>query len=112
LGMEYQANLPLADIKYRGKVLELSYLWGRVEKDEAGRYCIPAARWELGDPFNGGTKSYVSVIVYIRESELPKFAIATSRPVVRGRCKGTRTVEVGRFGPQPQVVVEDGIFVR
>ena len=119
----YHSNLAKAETTYTGKLVEVSGLPARVEKDSAGRYFLsgPANRLaktgledlpkvagleELGklkEQAAANAKHVPGVIFYIRANDLKQFAdLDPTKPIeVTGRCAGSKKDE----GADPGFVV-------
>jgi hypothetical protein len=119
----YHSNLAKAETTYTGKLVAVSGLPARVEKDSAGRYFLsgPANRLvktgledlpkvagleELGqlkEQAAANAKYVPGVIFYIRASDLKQFAdLDQTKPIaVTGRCAGSKKDD----GAEPGFVV-------
>ena len=119
----YRSNLAKAETTYTGKLVEVSGLRTRVEKDSAGRFFLagPANRLvktgledlpkiagleELGqlkDQAAANAKYAPGVLFYIRADDLKQFAdLDQTKPIeVIGRCAGSKKDE----GAEPGFVV-------
>jgi hypothetical protein len=129
---EYGKDFIAAELKYRGKLVDLSGVPSAIEKDSQGRYFIGACPLgrsvkQSGSPQGGGgvTDLYFRVqqaamnerhvpgiILYLRPDRLPSFTGLDDNYLltVRGRCTGAQPDASAR--PEFVVVVEDCVLVE
>jgi hypothetical protein len=129
---EYRDNMAAADVKYQGKMVELSGVPSKVEKDEGGRYYLAAACDERLVPRNRGgpremsieeyhkhalegafgSKYIPAVFLYIDERDVQRLVgLGGGQTVtVRGRCLGAK--KDAATVPDYLVVVEGCTFAE
>jgi hypothetical protein len=107
LFLAYRADRAAADQKYTDRVVEVSGMTGKVQK-EGGRYIIGAVRARVDKRTK---ESLPRFFLYVHKDDVKGFAgLDGNRPyTIRGRCKGA-TADAGAV-PEFFVVFEDCIFV-
>jgi hypothetical protein len=126
LWSQYRDNMAAADVRYQGKLVSLSGVPSKVEKDERGRYYLAACEERLVHRPGGGGREmsfdeyfrhvnessassrYVpALLLFIDERDVQRLADLGGRQTVtvRGRCSGAK--KDAATSPDYLVVVEE-----